>query len=195
MARHEGDPVPYEHEFYSTILKGIFSLDLNSLGVFNESEKTGYRNMYPKLIESAEEEGLIHDEGCWKLDDETRIKRATDVIKALPYLEGGAKNTSHLTDVTPKILVLAAIDGGNHIFMNIVREENGETLFDIDALDEVINEYSDIIKTKIFIGLREGFLKETQNQIKEYAKDKDNIIVGTIKEITDKFSEEIPQLI
>jgi len=196
MARHEeGDPVPYEHEFYSTILKGIFSIDLGTIGVFNESEKTGYRNMYPKLVEMAEEKGLTHEDDSWIMDDETRTKRAQDIINALPYLYGGAKNTSHLTDVTPKILVLAVIDGGNHIFMNIVREEKGETVFDLEALDEVINEYSDIIKTDVYIGLREGFLKDTQDKIREYAKDKDNIIVGTIKETTDKFSEEIPKLI
>lgn len=196
MARHdEGDPVPYEHEFYSTILKGIFSIDLASLGVFCESEKTGYRNMYPNLVKLAEEKGLTHNEDNWMLDNETRIKRAQDIINALPYLSGGAKNTSHLTDVSPKILVLAAIDGGNHIFMNIVREENGETIFDTDALDEVINEYSDILKTDVFIGLRSGFLKEAHDKIIEYAKDKDNIQVGTIKEMTDKFSEEIPKLI
>lgn len=196
MARHdEGDPVPYEHEFYSTILKGIFSIDLASLGVFCESEKTGYRNMYPKLIELAEEKGLNHKEDYWMLDDETRVKRAQDIINALPYLSGGAKNTSHLTDVTPKILVLAVIDGGNHIFMNVVREENEETIFDIDALDEVINEYSDILKTDIYIGLRSGFLKDTSDKIIEYAKNKDNVQVGTIKEMTDKFAEEIPKLI
>ena len=196
MARHdEGDPVPYEHEFYSTILKGIFSLDLASLGVFCESEKTGYRNMYKGLVEIAEKQGLIHEENYWKLDDETRIRRAQDIINALPYLSGGAMNTSHLTDVTPKILVLAAIDGGNHIFMNIVREENGETVFDTDALDEVINEYSDILKTDIYIGLRSGFLKDSQDKIIEYAKDKDNVQVGTIKEMSDKFSEVIPELI
>ena len=196
MARHdEGDPVPYEHEFYSTILKGIFSIDLTSLGVFCESEKTGYRNMYPKLIELAEEKGLTHEDDYWMLDSETRSKRAQDIINALPYLSGGAKNTSHLTDVTPKILVLAAIDGGNHIFMNIVREENGETIFDIGALDEVINEYSDILKTDVYIGLRSGFLKDIQDIIIEYAKNKENVHVGTIKEMTDKFSEEIPKLI
>jgi len=196
MARHdEGDPVPYEHEFYSTILKGIFSIDLTSLGVFCESEKTGYRNMYPKLIELAEEKGLTHEDDYWMLDSETRSKRAQDIINTLPYLSGGAKNTSHLTDVTPKILVLAAIDGGNHIFMNIVREENGETIFDIDALDEVINEYSDILKTDVYIGLRSGFLKDIQDIIIEYAKNKENVHVGTIKEMTDKFSEEIPKLI
>lgn len=62
MARQEGDPVPFEHEFYSTVLKGIFSLDLGCLGVFNETEKTGYRNMYPKLVELAKEKGLTNNE-------------------------------------------------------------------------------------------------------------------------------------
>lgn len=193
--QNEGDPVPFEHEFYSTVLKGIFSLDLSSVGVFSENEKTGYRNMYPGLVEKANEYNLTHEDKNWILDDETRIKRCQDIINSLPYLSGGAKNTSHLTDVTPKILLLTAIDGGNHIFMNIVREENGETVFDIDALNEVINEYSDILKTDIFIGLRSGFLKDTQDKIIEYAKNKENVHVGTIKEITDKFSQEIPKLI
>lgn len=195
MARQEGDPVPFEHEFYSTVLKGIFSLDLGCLGVFNETEKTGYRNMYPKLVELAKEKGLTNEEDAWILDDETRVRRAQDIINSLPYLSGGAKSSSHLTDVSPKILVLTAIDGGNHIFMNIVREENGEVVFDLNAFDEVIKEYGDIIKSDIFIGTRTGFLKETQEEIMEYAKDKENIHVGTIKEMANKFAEEIPKLI
>ena len=195
MARQEGDPVPFEHEFYSTVLKGIFSLDLGCLGVFNETEKTGYRNMYPKLVELAKEKGLTNNEDAWILDDETRVKRAQDVINSLPYLSGGAKASSHLTDVSPKILVLTAIDGGNHIFMNIVREENDEVVFDLNAFDEVVKEYGDIIKSDIFIGTRTGFLKETQEEIMKYAEDKENIHVGTIKEMANKFAEEIPKLI
>lgn len=193
--QNEGDPVPYEHEFYSTILKGIFSIDLSSVGVFNDDEKTGYKNMSDELKESAKQNNLINEGNTWIMDDETRTKRAQDIINALPYLSGGAKNSSHLTDVTPKIMVLAAIDGGNHIFMNIVREENGETIFDIDALDEVIKEYSDILKTDIYIGMRSGFLKETQEKIIEYAGCNDNIHIGPIKEIANKFSKEIPKLI
>ncbi len=34
MARQEGPPVPYEHQFYRTTLKGLFSLDLYSCGTF-----------------------------------------------------------------------------------------------------------------------------------------------------------------
>ena len=195
MSRHEGDPVPYEHEFYSNILKGIFSIDLGTVGIFSESEKTGYKNMSTELLKLAEEKGLTHDEDKWIMDKDIRIKRTQDIINALPYLSGGAKSASHLTDVTPKIIILAAIDGGNHIFMNIVREEKGELIFDLDALDEVISDYADIIKSDIFIGVRTGFLKDTQDKIIEYAKDKENVHVGTINEITDKFSNEIPKLI
>lgn len=196
MARHEGDPVPYEHEFYSTVLKGIFSLDLDSLGVFYTNEKTGYKNMYPKLEEEAEEKGLTKDEenGSWSMPVDIRIKRAQDVIKALPYLQGGAKLTSHLTDVSPKFVILAVIDGGNHIFMNIVKEEDGEPLIDIEALKEVINEYSDCLLTDVYIGSRKGFMDSINNDIKKLAEENSNIKSGTIKEAVDQFTDKISEL-
>ncbi len=197
MARHEGDPVPYEHEFYSTVLKGIFSIDLNSLGVFYADEKTGYKNMYPDLVEKAEEKGLIKDEenGKWIMPEEIRIKRAQDVIKALPYLQGGAKLTSHLTDVSPKFLVLVVIDGGNHIFMNIIKEEDGEPLLDIDALEEVIKEYSDCCLTDIYIGRRKGFMDNIGPEITKLAQENANIKLGTIKEAVDQFADNISELL
>jgi CRISPR-associated protein Cst2 len=195
MARHEGDPVPYEHEFYSTILKGIFSIDLDSLGRFYTSEKVGFRNMSTQLEELAEEKGLSHDEGSWLMDNPTRIKRAQNVINALPYLYGGALSTSHLTDVSPKLVILVAIDGGNHIFMNIVREENNELIIDIDALREILEDYKDILLTKVYIGINKGFLKEKQEDIINFAKGFENVKVGSIKEMTDDFSEKISELI
>jgi len=51
-SRHEGDPVPHTTEFYSTILKGAFSLDLDSVGRFYIKYKTGYLNLVtPESIE------------------------------------------------------------------------------------------------------------------------------------------------
>ncbi|MCC7550414.1 MAG: type I-B CRISPR-associated protein Cas7/Cst2/DevR [Methanobacterium sp.] len=196
MARHEGDPVPYEHEFYSTILKGIFSVDLDSLGVFYAEEKTGYKNMHPQLEELAEEKGLSLEEENkkWIMPEEIRIKRAKDVIKALPYLQGGAKLTSHLTDVSPKFLIIAAIDGGNHIFMNIAKEENGEAVIDIKALKEVLNEYEESLLSDIYIGLRKGFMDELEQPLAKLSEENSKIHVGTIKEATDQFSNKIPEL-
>ena len=34
MSRHDGDPVPHEHQFYRTTLKGLLSLDLRACGTF-----------------------------------------------------------------------------------------------------------------------------------------------------------------
>ena len=191
----EGYPVPFEHEFYSTILKGIFSLDISSLGKFSESEKTGYHNMYPSLIEQAENDGLEHVDDEWILDKETRIQRAKDVIKALPYLNGGAKNTSHLTDVSPNLIILSSISTGNNIFMNVVYEEDNELKFDIDALAEVLSDYEDKLTSNIYIGMRKGFLPETYEKLKTFANENDKVEFGSIKEITDKFSGKIEELI
>lgn len=198
MARHEGDPVPYEHEFYSTVLKGIFSLDLDSIGVFYKSERTGYRNMYPELEAIAEKSGAANIENKWIIPLEVRVKRVKDVLKALPYLTGGAKQTSHLTDVSPKLLILAGIDGGNHLFMNLVREENGEALVDIEALKDVISDYSDILLTDIYIGRRKGFMEELDPVFKalteKYAGNGRKVIYGSINEMVDSFVQTLPGL-
>ncbi len=51
-SRHEGDPVPHTTEFYSTVFKGAFSLDLDSVGRFYITYKTGYLNLVtPESIE------------------------------------------------------------------------------------------------------------------------------------------------
>jgi len=196
MARHEGDPVPYEHEFYSTVLKGIFSLDLDSVGVFYSEEKTGYKNMYPDLVENAEEKGLTNDEDGkkWIMPDDIRVKRAQNVIEALPYLQGGAKLTSHLTDVSPKFIILAAINGGNHIFMNIAKEVEGEATIDFEALTEVIDEYSDSILTDVYIGRRKGFLDELNEKIITLSTKNSKIKYGNIKDTADNFKTTIPEL-
>ena len=46
-----------------------------------------------------------------------------------------------------------------------------------------------------FVSKKETTVEEVNNAIIEYAKNNDNVHVGTIKEMIDKFSEEIPKLI
>src|SRR5262249_37406262 len=41
MSRHDGDPVPHEHQFYRTVLKGLLSLDLHAAGTFSYRNRTG----------------------------------------------------------------------------------------------------------------------------------------------------------
>jgi CRISPR-associated protein Cst2 len=199
MARQEGDPVPYEHEFYSTVLKGIFSLHLDSIGVFYAIEKTGYKNMYPELEEIAKKNGAKKEGDRWVMPADVRLRRAKETIAALPYLSGGAKLTSHLTDVSPKFLVLAALNGGNHIFMNIAKEENGEVAVSMEALEELLQDYSETLLTDIYIGRRKGFMDNLEDKIqeliREHSEDERKISYGSINETVNAFVGKIPELL
>lgn len=216
MARHEGDPVPYNHEFYSTILKGAFSLNLDDVGMFYRIDRSGFRNIPPKLIELFKEnpelsshKKLDTNEKSWVLDDEIRLQRSKDIISSLPYLYGGAKLSSHLTDVSPKFIFLLAIDGGNNIILDIIHEKDGKLFFDEECLKETLRDYNDIILTDLYIGIRVGFLPEYYDVI--YAlndKKLSDIVgvnlenlenkkvhVGSVKKIVDEFSSSvIPEL-
>ncbi len=199
MARQEGDPVPYEHEFYSTVLKGIFSLHLDSVGVFYAIEKTGYKNMYPELEEIAKKNGAKKEGDRWVMPDDVRFRRAKETIAALPYLSGGAKLTSHLTDVSPKFLVLAALNGGNHIFMNIAKEENGEVAVSMEALEELLQDYSETLLTDIYIGRRKGFMDNLEDKIqelvREHSEEERKISYGSVNETVNAFVGKIPELL
>ena len=171
MARQsEGDPVPYEHQFYSTILKGIFSLDLDSVGRFGEVAKTGYKNLdeaYVKtddIKKSIKEIGAENENGHWYIPTENRIKRAKESLAALNYIYSTTKGSGHLTDVTPKFIILAVVDGGNHIFMNITNDDT-EKPVNVDALKQVILDYDDIIKSDILIGKQSGFLDYLNDEL------------------------------
>ena len=151
--------------------------------------------MYPKLVELAESNGLEHIENEWILPEQERVKRASDIINAIPYLAGGAKNTSHLTDVSPNLVILTSISTGNNIFMNIVREEDNEILFDLDAFEEVLSDYEDKLTSKIYIGMRKGFLPDIYEKLEDFSKENENIEFGTVKEISQSFSTKINELI
>jgi CRISPR-associated protein Cst2 len=198
MARHQGDPVPYEHEFYSTVLKGIFSLDLDSVGRFSIINKTGYMNITEVYKKEWEAYGCkIEEEGrVVVLPSDIRAKRASEVIGVLPYIYGGAKQTSHLTDVSPKFIVLAVLNCGNNIFMNIVVDDKGEAAINAKALKEVILDYQDNIISDIYIGRREGFMDEYAQDLRTMCDEIGalacpKVHLLTVNDAVDKFRQVV----
>jgi CRISPR-associated protein Cst2 len=176
MARQsEGDPVPYEHQFYSTILKGIFSLDLDAVGVFGKTAKTGYKNLDDAYVKTEEIKKAIKVEnaqennGYWVLPRSVRAKRAKEAIHALAHIYSTTKGAEHLTDVTPKFVVLAVLDGGNHIFMNITNEDP-EKPINADALRQVITDYKDLILSDLYIGRQDGFIESCKEELNGLVK-------------------------
>ena len=175
MARHQGDPVPYEHQFYSCVLQGIFSLDLSAVGTFSDVNRTGYKNIASSYVQTIQDAGgtQVDEDPVWVLPKETRLRRCQQTLEALPLLSGGAKLTSHLTDVTPKLIILAVLDGGNHPFMNLIVERNGVGELSIEALLEVIDDYKDRFHDAIYIGRRSGFMDTLDDDLRGLANNTD----------------------
>lgn len=194
MSRQDGNPVPYERQFYSTVLKGIFSLDITALGRFQKSNRTGFQNISEEGLKLAENSGARVEEGLAVISLDKRKKRAEDTISVLPYLSGGANQTLHLTDVTPKFVVLTVLRGGNHLFMNIAKDDRGNARINVNALKEVLKAYADRLETDVFIGRRSGFLDEQTDELAGLADAGDGlptIHVGEVNAMIGEFTSRM----
>lgn len=163
MARQEGDPVPFEHQFYRTTLKGLFSLDLRSVGTFTASERSGYQNLDNVRVALAQERGLEQvDPITYRLPLGQRIERVQSLLYAMPRLMGGAKQATHYTDVSPAFVIAAVTHGGNHIFGRIITEDGGLPIIHEAAFDQAFNVLQSDIHSSVHIGRAEGFMDSSQ---------------------------------
>ena len=170
MARHDGDPVPHEHQFYRATLQGLMSLDLSTAGTFFDGGRVGYRNLDELRVKLAKEQQLdevtIHGQPAFRLPIGERIRRVATLVKAIGELEGGAKLTLHYTDVTPGLLVCAVLKAGNNPFARIIRpNSDGSPEVLIDALKEVLRVYKDQIMSDVFVGWARGYLDEQRVKV------------------------------
>jgi CRISPR-associated protein Cst2 len=192
MARQEGFPATHEHQFYSCILKGIFSLDLDAVGTFWNVNKTGYRNILDSYIPTVEEAGgqQADEKSLWVLPPDIRLRRCRQAVESLPILSGGAKLTSHLTDVTPKLIILSVLNGGNHPFMNVMveRECDGQGELSIPALRQVISDYESRFLDSIYIGRREGFMDELDGSLQQLAED-ESVIYDSPNQVVTQLAD------
>lgn len=208
MARADGNPVPYVKEEYGTVLKGMFSIDLQQAGTFATYNRTGYKNLTTSLHAQALREGaeLVPDEAVRnpkgepqqliRLPQATRLQRVQDTLRALKTLSGGAMQTNNYTDVTPKFIVLATLRSGNHPFGHIVRGGgafNNTAVFDREALAEVLRDYADQLAGTVYIGRRRGFMEEDFADLAEWAKAFPNMKVGSVVEAIEGYCNELAQ--
>ncbi|RKX78626.1 MAG: type I-B CRISPR-associated protein Cas7/Cst2/DevR [Spirochaetes bacterium] len=163
MSRHEGDPVPHGHQFYQAILKGLFSLDLSSAGTFSYRNKTGFKNLDDNRIEEAKNSKLedLNNDKSFRLPLDKRQERIATLLRGLGVLYGGAKQSVHYTDVTPKIFIGMVTRGGNNPLQYIIgADERGLPKVHEEALKEVFNVWDDQILSKLYVGWVQGFFDE-----------------------------------
>ena len=216
-SRHEGDPVPYSQEFYSTVFKGAFSLALDSVGRFTIVNKAGFKNLLTKedipkkakknaeevireiekMEKVADELGVKKHKNEWVMPSEIRRKRASETIKALRFLTGGAKQTQYHTDITPKFVLLSVDAGINPFISDMVFEEKGDVNFDTDALVKRLKDLNDIIpnEAKLYLGYDRGFVRTLGWNVEEIAGRLKGsgleVFIGTVGEAIEEFTKEV----
>lgn len=207
MSRQDGDAVPYTKEEYSTIMKGMFALDLEQVGTFATYNKTGFKNLTESLKEKALKNGAttVDDDFVKKengkpqqlvrMESSIRNKRAVETIKTLKFISGGAMQTDNMADVTPKFIILSTMTTGNHPFSHVAVNSgafNQNFVLNISGLEEVLNDYKDQFEGNIFIGARSGFLdNEDTLAIQKLASDNSNVEFSSINDAIDKYCEQL----
>ncbi len=190
MARHEGDPVLHGHEFYSTVLKGLFSLNLSAVGTFSYIDRSGHLNLDSALQEEAQRQGLEHlaDRRCYRLPYEERVRRVQALLQALGRLQGGARQTLHYTDVAPAFVMAAVTAGGNHIFSRVVTAQHGRPVLHERALDEALNSLRGDILSSVHVGIAQGFMDDAAETLRRYGLE-----VRHPREALDALAGEVAQ--
>jgi CRISPR-associated protein Cst2 len=189
----EGTPVRFDHQFYSNILKGIFSVDIDSAGKFTAIDKPGSKNLSEDLKKKYEVAGLKTGENFFMIPLDKKRKRITETISALKYLNGGAMQTLHHTDVTPKMIILAVLNGGNNIFMDVFTHRKYEDgLINLDALSEVLIDYKGDLLSGVYIGRMAGFGSDKDKELDSFkAPDGVKLTITTPAQAIEGFVKEI----
>jgi len=208
MSRQEGDAVPYEKQEYCAIMKGMFSLDLSMVGTFSNYNRTGYKNLSILLQEEALNNGADEIDDPFVLDEngnpkklirlakDVRLKRANDTIQALKTISGGAMQTNNMGDVTPKFIILATTNTGNHPFSHIVGskgQRDEEVVFNFNGLVEVLKDYKETFSGSVFIGRRSGFMDEIATQLDSLVNMNNipNVQVMSVNEAIDNYCDQM----
>lgn len=174
MARFENDTdregvVLHGHEFYRTVLQGMFSLDLSAAGTFTDQNRTGFKNLGTATREAAQERNLAYseDEKAYRLPTDDRVRRVQTLLRGLARVEGGAKLTLHYTPVAPSFVLAAVTRGGNNMFGHVIQQKRGEAQVNGDALQQALSVFQDEFLSPIYVGRAEGFMDESHQTLTE----------------------------
>jgi len=201
MTRQDGDAVPFGVDEYCAVLKGMFSLDLEQVGAFSNVNRTGFMNISEEMKKTALESNCVEINDPFakdssnnsvkliRLPKEIREKRIKETLLALKTLSGGAKQTTNMADVTPKLIVLARFKSGNHPFSHLGKEELGKPVFSMDALTEIMEDYREQFIGKIYIGKRKGFMDEIDEHLGNLAGER--VLYGPVNAVIDEFVKSI----
>lgn len=154
--------VPFEHEHYSALMQGVFTLSLLDVGRF----ECGPMRDLPKDTQTTGGASMLQETDGIKprilgLSMDERRKRISDTLRALARLRHGANLTRNLSDVVPVVVLIGCLDGGNAPFQNLFAPDAEERVtLNIARLASVVRDYQDRLlgEKRLFFGYRPGVL-------------------------------------
>jgi CRISPR-associated protein Cst2 len=200
MVRAEGAPVPHEHQFYRAHLKAPVAIDLTCAGTFFVSQRVGFKNLDTNRIDSATKAGATQTKvrgfEAWRLPIKERRSRVAAVLRSLGKLEGGAKQTLHLTDTAPAVLLLAVCKSGNQPFLRVFQEGDDVTVFRDDVFEEALRVFKDDLQSDVYVGWTKGFLDGERKKLVAMIEEKKRLHERTIhlghpREMAEAFAKAI----
>jgi CRISPR-associated protein Cst2 len=194
-------PLPYNTKFYNTQLQGVFGLAYHRLGVFrNEGDRI---ELDVLLRDAYLKEGKIKRQGekreIYEMANNPRRARASMILKSLAVMRGGAKQAQFGTPVHPQVLIIAGLTSGNLIFNNLFEDTAEGPKIKLECLREILRDFSSRITTKVYVGIRTGYLaNESEGQLRAWADGEENefrnlIRICTPIEAVDRLCEELPE--
>ncbi|MFN3420663.1 MAG: type I-B CRISPR-associated protein Cas7/Cst2/DevR [Armatimonadota bacterium] len=197
------DIIPFESEHYTTYLQGVFTISLTDVGRFEVGEMKDLSEDILKKHDDELEKDASNDRVCW-LPKEKRVKRVQQVIQALARLRGGAHLARNLSDVTPVVVLVGFVDGGNAPFQRLFSadENNERVVLNLERLASVLTDYKDRLlkldnSKPIVFGYRPTVLaneEEVLRAFKEQEPFKGCIeIAGTPQQALEKAADIVPQ--
>ena len=131
----------------------------------------------------------------FRLPREVRLQRVKDALQALEILNGGAMQTCNLADVTPKLIVLTTLNSGNHLFSHLAKDDLGKPVFSLEALKQVVKDYSDRILGKSILGGGWDLWMNWRVNSKNIPQNETKIFYGSVNEAIREYVKEVEQQI
>lgn len=190
------DIIPFEAEHYTTFLQGVFTISLSDVGRFEVGEMCDLSEDLVSKFEGQLSGETINGRTFYRLGKDLRIRRVQDVLEALKQLRGGAHLARNLSDVTPVVVLVGFLDGGNAPFQRVFEaDENYERVnLNLSRLRSVLEDYKGRLLVAdgkgIFFGYRPTVLANEEQVLDAFRSDElfsTHIdVVGTPQEALDK---------
>lgn len=183
VASTSGDAMPYSVETYSGIFAGISNVDINNISNFTISGNEAEFRDYSDLELGS---NVIKEEDL-KLSSDEKYKRIEAAMRGLEYLSIQGNQNNHLTDTSPKFIILTEYSWGNNVFQGVIKKDG----VDVEALMETMEENEEFRLSDAWIGISKRIDNENYKNLKAELEQTfegfNHIHIGTVKSAFDGY--------